>query len=161
MKLNDEQVKRLKEFAGLHGRLWKQKLMTVWANGEDADDAILRQIRNGMGASGLKAVSLSVADNITTPRNGLPIRSAIRDMDYYCTVDALYEISDAELAHSGDFKSRVGFMRSMARGKGYKRDFVAAAKTRVSAIARREGFVIRAVEINTVCDRIYDDWMKE
>lgn len=160
MKLNDEQVKRLKEFAEQHGRFWKQKLSSVWAAGEDANDPILRQIRNGMGASGLKAVSLAVGDNITTPRNNLPIRSAVRDMDYYCVVDALYEIGDAELTSSGDFKSRVGFMRSMARGKGYKREFTAAAKSRLLVIARREGFVVRAVEVNTICDRIFDDWME-
>lgn len=47
LPLTDEQEKALQEFANLHGRFWKLKLMNLWIRGEDK--GLLRQVRNDYG----------------------------------------------------------------------------------------------------------------
>ncbi len=47
LPLTDEQEKELQEFANLHGRFWKLKLLTLWVRGEDR--GLLRQVRNDYG----------------------------------------------------------------------------------------------------------------
>ena len=47
-----DQTSALKRFAEKHGRTWKSKLKSAWANGTDStmeDGALLRQVRNDLG----------------------------------------------------------------------------------------------------------------
>jgi hypothetical protein len=54
--LTPEQASALRAFAARNGRNWKSRLLTLWQNGQnwkEPEGPFLRQIRNGIGPSGL------------------------------------------------------------------------------------------------------------
>ncbi|KKN96135.1 hypothetical protein LCGC14_0170640 [marine sediment metagenome] len=59
--LTQEQVDALTRFKAAKGRTWKNRLIELWSSGQDAssqDGALLRQIRNTLGPSGLAKLKL-------------------------------------------------------------------------------------------------------
>lgn len=49
-----EHYERLQKFARETGTYWKSKLVEMWARGEDANDPLLRQLRNNLGPAKLQ-----------------------------------------------------------------------------------------------------------
>lgn len=62
-RLNEDQCKRLIEFAVENGKGWQQKLLDLWMSGKDAserDGHLLRQVRNVIGPSGLLKLKMEM-----------------------------------------------------------------------------------------------------
>lgn len=60
-KPTPEQHEALRRFAERHGRTWKAKLVSAWLSGKDdrmQDGALLRQVRNQLGARWLRGFKL-------------------------------------------------------------------------------------------------------
>jgi hypothetical protein len=56
-----EMLAALQAFRARHGRTWKDKLMTMWLTGRDANEPqghLLRQVRNRLGPSWLAKLKL-------------------------------------------------------------------------------------------------------
>jgi hypothetical protein len=57
--LNDAQLHALRQYASKHGRTWKSKLCREWETGATHGEltALIRQVRNSIGPSGLRKVT--------------------------------------------------------------------------------------------------------
>lgn len=59
--ITQEQQEALQRFSDQHGRHWKSQLVALWAKGKDdshQDGALLRQLRNTLGPTGLHRLRL-------------------------------------------------------------------------------------------------------
>jgi hypothetical protein len=56
--LSADEMNALRAFKARHGRTWKAKLLDMWQSGRDANEPVLRVLRNRLGPSGLARVKL-------------------------------------------------------------------------------------------------------
>ena len=58
-RLTDEQLKALTDYAKANGRAWKAQLLRDWDSARVPEGPVLRQVRNLIGPSGLKALKVT------------------------------------------------------------------------------------------------------
>lgn len=89
-----DQKKALVAFIATHGRTWRSALRAIWDAGTDANQPLIRQIRNNVGPS---AIALIRTDEVTAYGATLNVvtaaerYSAIRALDL---LDATTAIAD-------------------------------------------------------------------
>ncbi len=99
-------------------------------------------------------------NRVYTTRNLLRFdqRPEKRNMIYAPSLDTLYEMADAEL--NSEKKIHAEFHRLKAKHKTFRKSFIRFIRPYVLKINQRVILGIYEDDITVVCNRIYNDWIK-